>query len=459
MKSVSMLPQAPGGMVVLGHALPMLRDPLEFLRILPTYGDLVEIRVGPFKAVVICDPDLTQQVFVNDRVFDKGGPFYDRVREVIGNALGTCAHDGHRRQRRLAQPAFHRDRFPEYSQLMAREIITVTRAWRDGQAIDVLSETMMISTRISVALMFGDTPLPASLGEIIDHVTTMAKDVYMMMFLKRPLNRLPIPSARRFERACKSLRTILGRLLHDRRSDETGHHDLLSILLAGGYTCGGAPATTGKEEQALSDVEAIDQLITFFIGSMETTGITLAWALDLTARHPDIQKSLQVEIDSFRGCPIRFDDLPALALTQQVITETLRLYPPVWFMTRKTTADSRLGEHPIPAGTTLVYSPYLIHHRSDLHPDPNRFDPDRWTTGHTTPRHAFIPFGGGARKCIGDVFALTEAALALAVITADWNLEPTTSQPPRPILGATLRPQRFTLRVTSRHSGEIRKFI
>lgn len=456
MKSASMLPQAPGGMAVLGHALPMLRNPLQFLCSLSTYGDLVEIRVGPFKAVVVCDPDLTQQVFVNDRVFDKGGPFYDRAREVIGNALGTCAHDDHRRQRRLAQPAFHRDRLSGYSQLMAREIIAVTRAWRDGQAIDVLSETMLISTRIAVALMFGNTPLPVALSEIIGHVTTLATEFYVMMFLKPPLNRLPISSARRFEHARKSLRTILARLLHDRRADEAGHQDLLSILLASGDTCG-ASATTKKEEQVLSDAEAIDQLITFFIGSMETTGITLAWALDLLARHPDVQKRLQVEIDAFPDRPARFDDLPALVLTQQVVTETLRLYPPVWFMTRKTTSDCHLGVHSVSAGTTLIYSPYLIHHRPDLHPDPDRFDPERWATGHTIPRHAFIPFGGGARKCIGDVFALTEATLALAAITADWNLEPITSQSPRPTLGAMLSPQRFTLRVTSRHSGEARK--
>lgn len=453
MKPASLLSQAPGRLPILGHALPMLRDPLQFLRTLPTYGDLVEIRVGPFKAIVVCDPDLTQQVFLDDRTFDKGGPFYDRSRAVIGNALGSCTHNDHRRQRRLVQPAFHRSHFPEYSQSMTREIIAVVKAWRDDQVVDVLSETMMISTRIAVTLMFGDTPLPVSLSEIISHVTTMATEFYVMMFLKPPFNRLPIPSAHRFEHAHKSLRTILTRLLRDRRVDEADHHDLLSVLIAGGDTS----PTALKEKQILSDTETIDQLITFFIGSMETTGITLAWALDLLARHPDIQKRLHAEIDVLSGRPTQFDDLPALTLTQQVITETLRLYPPIWFMTRKTTSDCHLGPHFVAAGTTLIYSSYLIHHRPDLHPDSEHFDPERWATGHTIPRNAFIPFGGGARKCIGDVFALTETALALAAITADWNLEPITCQPPRPILGATLTPQRFTLRITSRHSKETRK--
>jgi cytochrome P450 len=122
-------------------------------------------------------------------------------------------------------------------------------------------------------------------------------------------------------------------------------------------------------------------------------------------------------------------------------------------LTRKTPSDSRLGAHPVPAGTTFIFSSYLIHHRPDLYPDPDRFDPDQWTTTRTSPRDAFIPFGGGARKCIGDIFALTEIALALAAITAHWHLQPRTDHPPRPVRGIGLSPQRFTLHVTSRHPG------
>jgi cytochrome P450 len=451
MKSASTLVQAPGGLPILGHTLSILRDPLRFLRALPTHGDLVEIRLGPFKALVVCDPDLIQQVLTDDRVSDKGGPLYDQIRKVTGSGLLTCPHREHRQQRRLVQPAFHRARFPGYTQAMTREITAVIGAWRDGQTIDVLSEMMMIGNRITAALILGSTLPPVAFDEMIGHAMTLITDVYKLMFLRPPLDRLPLPTTRRFARASKGLRTTLTRLIHDRRVDGADHQDLLSILLASRDT-GDDCVTAGKDRPTLSDTEVIDQIITFFVAGMEATGVTLAWALNLLAWHPGIQQRLQAETDALPDGPARFDDLPALALTERVITETLRLYPPAWFLTRMTTSDSHLGAHPVPAGTTLIFSPYLIHHRPDLHPDPDRFDPDRWTADRTPPRHTFIPFSGGPRKCIGDTLALTEATLTLAAITAHWNLEPTTSQPPRPIPAAGLIPQRFTLRITPRHS-------
>jgi cytochrome P450 len=448
----ALLAQAPGAVPILGHALPILYDPLRFLRTLPPCGDLVEIRVGPVKAIVVCDPNLTRQILIEDRVFDKGGPLFDRAREIAGNGLITCPYRDHRRQRRLLQPAFHHSRFPGYTQAMLREITAVTGSWRDGQAIDVLSETMKIGTRVLLALMLGSTLSSATLDETIGHVSTWVTYLYQSMFLRPPLDRLPLPSIRRFAHANNSLRTILTRLIQDRRADRTDHADLLSLVLTSPDT-GNGPACARNDDLALSDAEIIDQLITFFVAGTESTGMTLAWALDLLARHPDIQQRLQAETDALSPGPVRFDDLPALALTHQVVTETLRMYPPVWFLTRKTTSDSRLGAHPVPAGTTFIFSPYLIHHRPDLYPDPDRFDPDRWTTTRTSPRDAFIPFGGGARTCIGDIFALTEIALALATITAHWHLQPSTDHPPRPVRGIGLSPQRFTLHVTSRHPG------
>jgi cytochrome P450 len=448
MTSVPLLAQAPGALPLLGHALPMLRDPLRFLRSLPSRGDLVEIRIGPIKALVVCDPDLTRQVLLDDRAFDKGGPFFDRARETLGNGLLTCPHRDHRRQRRLIQPLFHPSRFSGYTQAMLQEITAVTGAWRDGQTLDVPSEMMKISTRVTLALILGSTLPPATLTEMTSHLTTVATTAYKRMFLRPPLDRVPLPSNRRYIHAITSLRTMLAGLIQDRRANRTDHADLLSILLATSHT-GEDLAGAGHDKPALSDSEIIDQVITFFIAGAETAASTLAWALELLARHPDIQRRLHAEVDALPPGPTRFDDLSTLALTQQVLTETLRLYPPSWLSTRKTTSDSHLGAHPVPAATTLIYSPYLIHHRPDLYPDPDRFDPDRWAN-HTSPRHAFVPFGGGARKCIGDTFALAEATLVLATITAHWTLHPRTPHPPRPTLGGALRPQRCTLRLTSR---------
>jgi cytochrome P450 len=449
MTSASLLAHAPGALPMFGHALPLLRDPLRFLRSLPSRGDLVEIRLGPLTALVVCDPELTHQVLCEDRIFDKGGPLYDRAREVGGNGLGSCPHRDHRRQRRLIQPLFHPSRFPGYTQAMLQEITAVTEAWHDGQILDLPSETMKISTGVILPLVLGSTLPPATLTEITRHFTTLGETIYTRMFLRPPLDRLPLPSNRRYTRAITSLRTLLTHLVQDRRVDQTDHADLLSTLVAA-LDNAENPAGAGHDESALSETEIIDQILVFFAAGVDTSAATLAWALDLLARHPDIQQRLHTEVDALPPGPARFEDLHALALTQQVITETLRLYPPGWLFTRMTASDSSLGGHPVPAGTTLIYSPYLLHYRPDLYPNPDRFDPDRWTT-RAPSRHAFIPFGGGARKCIGDVFAFTEVTLALATITAHWNLHPLTPHPPRPIPRTILKPPRCTLLLTSRH--------
>lgn len=136
MNATRMIPRARGALPLLGHVMPLLRDPLRFLTSLPAQGDLVRIRIGPVTAIVICDPELTRQVLLDDRTFDKGGPIFDRLREVLGNGLVTCPHSMHRRQRRLVQPTFHQTRLPGYAQTMTEEISAVAESWRDGHVID-----------------------------------------------------------------------------------------------------------------------------------------------------------------------------------------------------------------------------------------------------------------------------------------------------------------------------------
>jgi pentalenene oxygenase len=346
----------------------------------------------------------------------------------------------------MLQPLFHPSRFPGYAEAILREVITVTGTWRDGQTLDVFSETMKIGSRVTLALILGSTLPPATLAKMTDYLTTVVTNFYQWMFLRPPLDRVPLPSNRRYNHAFTSLRTMLSHLIQERRACHTDRADLLSVLLASPRTA----EDSGGTDQPLLDTEIIDHVITFFAAGAESTAATIAWAMDLLARHPGVQQRLHAEVDALPSGNVRFSDLPALALTQQVLTETLRLYPPGWLFTRKTSCDSRLGRHSIAAETTLIYSSYLIHHRPDVYSDPDRFDPDRWTN-HSFPRHAFIPFGGGARKCIGETFALVEGALTLATIAADWNLNPVSPYPPRAKVGLSLRPHRFSLRLASRH--------
>ncbi|GGU81494.1 cytochrome P450 [Lentzea flava] len=441
MKEFGRIPVAPHALPVIGHLGWLARDPLAALSSLPHSGDLVRLRLGTADVVVVCSPDLTAQVLRDDRVFDKGGFFIDRSREIVGDGVATCPHSGHRRQRRLVQPAFHRGRMSGYGDVMADQAGAVVDAWRDGHEVDVLSEMMVITTRTILVTMFSDTLPPPVLSQAITDVRDVLSGMARRMATLPPLDRLPTRSNRRHRQAITRLREIVGTVIEARRGGEPGPDDLMSLLLS----------SRDHDGSRLSDEEIADQVMIFFIAGSETVASTLTWALSEVAGNPEIQSQLQEEADRvLAGSPARYEHVPQLELTGHVITETLRLWSPAWMFTRITRQDTELGGYHIPAGTTVVYSQHLLHHRDDLHAQPDRFDPGRWTAGDTKRNDTFIPFGGGPRKCIGDHFAEAESTIALASIISRWQLEHTSDQDLRPVLSAVLRPRKLRLRVTKR---------
>jgi pentalenene oxygenase len=447
MTDLSAIPVAPRALPLIGHTLQLLRDPLEFLGSLPTWGDVVRVRIGPVSAVVVCDPGLTRQVLLDDRTFDKGGPLIDRAREVLGDGLATCPHSRHRRLRRWVQPAFHPARLAGYAEAFSACVDGVTSGWRDGQVVDVVHEMQVLTARITVETMFSGVLRGDTLRDALDDLITVCTGWYRRMFLPRAWHRLPTAGNRRYDHARTGLHRTLRRIVVDRRADGSDHGDLLSVLVA------------IHEGDRLSDTDVVDELVTFFVGGTETTAAALAWALYELAREPDLEDRLHTEADAvLAGRVARHDDLPELELTRRVVTETLRRWPPGWVVTRTTRTHTRLGEYPIPPGTTVVYSPYLIHHRADLHPDPGRFDPDRWLPEHagTRTRDTLIPFGGGARKCVGDQFATTAAVLALATIATRWRLSPLPGRRVRPAIGTFLNPRELRMRVTARRTAHVK---
>ncbi|MFD4032746.1 cytochrome P450 [Streptomyces sp. NPDC058637] len=447
MGMVRTVPQAPGALPLLGHGLALRRDPLAFMMSLPAHGDLVQIRVGPVRALVVCDPGLVQRVLTDDRTFDKGGLLIERVREGLGNGLGTCPHGDHRRQRRLTQPAFHAQRIPAYAEVMTREATRAVDGWTHGRDIDVLPVMQEIAARTTMATMFADTP-GTDTTAVLKSFNIFSHGIYQRMLLPHPLDRLPLPANRRYNQARAHLHQAIGSIIADHRARGIQGTDLLSMLL-----------TTSENGQRLTDDEIDDQVMSFFFGGIETVAATLAWALHEIARHPQAEERLHAEVDAAlpAGAPATFDLLPHLTYTGRIITEILRLYPPGWLLTRITTTPTDLDGYPIPKGATVVCSPYLIHHHPDLHPDPERFDPDRWTGQSATGRNGLlIPFGGGARKCIADTFGVTEATLALATITARWCLTHTPGTDVTPALGAILNPRGLHMRPTAREPARTR---
>lgn len=422
---------APGALPLAGHLVPLVRNRFEFLRRLPAYGDLVRVRVGPWQALVVTSVELTNQVLRDDRTFDKGGYLFDRIRETGGNGLVSCAHRDHRRQRRLVQPSFHRDRLPGYVGLMSRQIDEVLGRWRNGGIVDVRTDMQTITARTMLP-----SGLPSAvMARMLEDIDVVLAGVVWRSIVPRRLDGLPLPANRRYLRAQERLRHIVSGLIADYRSNGTEHVDLLSGLLA---AC---------DPDDVSDAEIHDQVLTFLLAGTETTANVVSWALHLVAQHPDVERRLRAEATDVPGA-----DISRLPLARNVILETLRLFPPVPLLTRISTKDIRLGGHFLPAGTTVVYSPYLVQRQGEHFADPDSFVPDRWAGDGEPlrpPRGALLAFGGGARRCVGDTFGLVEAMLMLSTITRRWSMRSLPGSRVRPATSLVLSPRALRMRAVS----------
>jgi pentalenene oxygenase len=431
---------APGGLPVLGHTLVLRRDPVGFLASVAGRAGMVRFRVGPKQVILLCDPELTRQLLIDDRTFDKGGLLINRVKELVGDGLATIAHGRHRRHRRLIQPAFHASRLSGYADAMASAVAEVTGRWRDGQVLDVPVDMRRLTMHAAIATLFtGELP-PSAVRRTVDDFTIVLDGFARRIGRPQLLNRLPLPDNRDYDRARAGMRQTLYDAIASRRASGADHDDLLATLIA----------AADERGQPLTDTEILDHAVTFVAAPTETVATVLGWVLNLLAQHPATQDAVRHEVDTvLGGGPADHDALPQLHLTRRVIMEALRLYPTVWLMTRVATVDTRLGGHDIPARTVLAYSPYLIHRSSDLYADPDRFDPDRWDH---LPRshHAFIPFGGGARMCIGRDFALNEFVIALATIAGSWSVESVPGNSAHPRAAVNLTAMGLRLRVIRR---------
>ncbi|WP_369256911.1 cytochrome P450 [Streptomyces sp. R35] len=430
--------QAPGALPIVGHLFPLLRDPLRFLNTLPSYGDLVQIRLGTQTAVVVCRPELVQQVLLHDRTYDKGGPIIERIGNALGDGLASCPHSAHRRQRRSLQPAFSRTCLREYAALMTQQIDTLTIGWSDGRTVDVAAQMYdFASDTIARTLFTAEAARPA-IDTVKECLPDIFRGIYQQAVLPPWLSRLPLPPNVRYERARNRASAAVSKTISLYRQDDETHGDVLSMLLK----------THDDAGEVLGDAEIHAQIMTLLVAGIESTAVALTWAVHLLCQNPDVQERLRTETAKVLGTrTATWDDLPQLDLARRVITETLRIYPPGWILTRTTATEARLADAVIPPETTLIYSPYLMHHDERFNPRPSSFDPDRWLPEQEHVRGAFIPFGGGARKCIGDNYAMTLATLALSTIVAQWRLSSGDHQLPHIEPRVTLTPHGVQVRV------------
>jgi cytochrome P450 len=424
------------GLPFFGNSIDYLRDPLRFLRSMAReHGDIVRLAIGPVKMTLVSHPDLVEDVLVTqNRLFQKDR-FLQVLRPVLGEGLLTSEGDFWRRQRRLAQPAFHRDRIAAYGGIMVEHASRLARQWRDGETRDIHKDMMRLTLEIVAETLFGAQvgDHADDVGEALEAVLTVVSDP-AELFLPI-LRRLPTPQRRRFDRGVAKLDSILYRVVEQRRRSGAAETiDLLSMLLH----------AQDEDGSRMSDKQLRDECMTVFLAGHETTALNLSWTWLLLSQHPAVEAKLTRELRDVLGDrPATFADLPNLRYTGQIIAESLRLYPPAWSMGREAREDVDLGGYRVPRGAQVWFCPWAIQRDARWFDDPDTFRPERWEgdLGKRLPRYAYFPFGGGPRFCIGQAFAQMEAVLLLATLARSFGAEVLPKPRVVPFPSVTLRPK------------------
>lgn len=437
---------APGCFPVVNHPLQMMRRPLSFLTSLRDAGDIVKLRLGTEWAYFIRHPDLLRNVLMTDHEsYDKGGPFFDKARIIAGNGILTCPGKDHARQRRMMQPLFTHERLAGYAAVMCEEAERATDALRPGQAVEVNKAVSALTLSVTTRTLFSTRANDAMVAEALDAIIAIFAGLYQRMVVPVDLfHQIPTAENRRFEHAMVRYPAIIEAIIAERRRSGQEHGDLLGRLLA---------ARDPETGEGLGDVELREQVMALFVAGTETTASALTSALHLLDRHPEVERRMEAEVDQvLAGRAPTFEDLPRLEYTERVFTEALRLYPPGWILTRRTTSPVELGGHPIGPGATILFSPYALHRDPEFFPEPERFDPDRWLPerAKSLPRFAMMPFSAGRRKCMGDAFAMNLAIIVLATLAGRFRLRAAPGAEVRVVQKMTLSVETLPMRVHAR---------
>jgi len=430
-------------------------DPLGLLERLAPYGDVVTTDVPGSAAYLLNHPDLVRDVLVTGhRSFHKG-PTIQAAKMLLGESLLTSEDETHLRRRRLIQPMFHHERIATYAASMVRFAERAAERWGDGEQVDIQAEMSALTLAVVGDTLFGtdvDERRSATVRRALTDTLGMFDRVYSPLF--RLLVRLPSPTMRRYRRVESDLNRVIAEMIAERRAVGASADDLLSLLLR------------AREDGAgMTDEQVREEALTLFLAGHETTAIALTWTWWLLSRNPDAEARLHAELDGV--LPDRLPsvgDLPNLAYTQAVISESIRLRPPAWAIGRTAVAGHRANGYMIDQGSIVVVSPWLLHHDPRWWPEPEAFRPERWLVDDPDrPRYAFVPFGGGPRVCIGEPFARTsaerdervprplgvlgepfarlEAAMLLASIARRWRFASPTDREPDLQAVITLRPR------------------
>jgi cytochrome P450 len=420
---------------LLGVLSEFRKDPPAFLlRNARQYGDLVYLPLARQKAYLVNRPEWIRDILVTHQANFLKSRVLERAKRLLGQGLLTSEGEFHTHQRRLVQPAFHRDRMAHYGSEMVACAARAREQWLPGAQLDLAREMPHLTLAIVGRTLFSaDVSSDAEgIGQAMTTILNLF-DTLMMPFADW-LQKLPLPAVRRFENSRAVLDKVIYDLIAQRRASGRDEGDLLSMLLL----------ARDEDRNGMTDTQVRDEALTLLIAGHETTANALIWSWYLLSQNPEAEAKLHAELDEvLAGRLPQFDDAPKLAYTTGVISEALRLFPPAWAIGRRAKEEYSIGAYRIPARSILLLSPWVSHRDPRWFPDPEKFDPDRWRPeiAETLPKFAYYPFGGGARVCIGERFAWTEAVLVLATLAQRWKMRLVSGQQIATKAVITLRPR------------------
>ena len=395
-------------------------------------GDLVVAQARPLPSIVhVRHPDLLRELLVDRNADVTKARGLRLAQTILGDGLLTSEVPRHTRQRKLVLPAFHHGRLRGYGQTMVDLTRDEIRGWTASAPFDAAEAMNRLALAIAGQTLFG-----ADVLDDADRVSGAVRgamaafDGAQYPFSDR-LTWLPTKANRTSQRSRATLDDLVYGMIAERRAGGAGHADLLGMLL---------DARDADTDEAMSDEEVRDEVMTLLLAGHETTAVALAWTWMLLAQNPDAEARLHAEVDALTAPPT-FDDLDRLPYTRQVFAESMRLYPPAWSVGREAARDTSLGGHPISRGTTILFAPLHLHRDPRFWDEPEAFRPERFEPEARAGRHkfAYLPFSAGRRGCIGEQFAWVEGTLVLATIAQRWRLS-LAAAPPAPHGSVTLRP-------------------
>jgi len=428
----------PKGLPFLGVSLSLLRNPLEVMRSAAhEYGDIVRIPVILQSRILLNHPDYIQQVLIFQQgKFHKSTLSKEATERLLGQGLLISEGDFWRRQRRLAQPAFHRHRINEYSSTMVECAEAQARTWRDGEKRNMAEEMMALTLEAGVRTLFGTT-LPGEAQKVGRAMGFLMR--YSLGRARKPVNipaNWPTPRNKRATREYDFLDSLVYRIISERKAQPSSNHrnDLLSMLM-------GAMDEDGSQ---MSPKQLRDETMTLFLAGHETTALTLAWTWYLLSQNPTAETRLHEELrGTLGGRPPAVADLGRLPYLHAVVNEVLRLYPPAYLLARTAIAPFTIGGYDFGPGETVLMSQWVMHRDSRYYDEPDAFRPERWLDGlvDRLPPGAYFPFGDGPRRCIGQGFAMLESALVIGTLAQQFQFRLAPGRPVVPEPLVTLRPK------------------